>query len=109
MKNYELLLVKLSQWLKKDGKLFVHIFTHKWYRYHFEDGWMAKTFLTGGTMLSKELLLRFNNDLVVEKQWAVNGTHYSRTLEEWVKNIAKNSNEFKAICAKAYGKENAAK
>ena len=47
MKNYELLLKKISGWLKPGGKLFVHIFTHKWKPYHFVDDWMARTFFTG--------------------------------------------------------------
>ena len=29
MKNYELLLDKISVWMKPQGKLFIHIFTHK--------------------------------------------------------------------------------
>ena len=47
MKNYEALLRKISTWLKDEGKLFVHIFTHKWKPYHFKDDWMAKNFFTG--------------------------------------------------------------
>ena len=47
MKNYELLLRKISSWMKPGGKLFVHIFTHKWKPYHFVDDWMARTFFTG--------------------------------------------------------------
>jgi cyclopropane-fatty-acyl-phospholipid synthase len=35
MKNYERLMANISRWLKPDGKLFVHIFTHKEYAYHF--------------------------------------------------------------------------
>jgi len=44
MKNYEKLLAKISHWLKPDiGKLFIHIFSHKEYPYHFQgDSWMAK-------------------------------------------------------------------
>jgi hypothetical protein len=38
MKNYSKLLEKVSGWLKPGGKLFVHIFTHKWKPYHFEKG-----------------------------------------------------------------------
>ena len=38
MKNYGKLLEKLSGWLKAEGKLFVHIFTHKNFAYHFEKG-----------------------------------------------------------------------
>ena len=47
MKNYEALLKKISSWLTTEGKLFVHIFTHKWKPYHFTDDWMARTFFTG--------------------------------------------------------------
>jgi cyclopropane fatty-acyl-phospholipid synthase-like methyltransferase len=38
MKNYGKLLEKISGWLRPEGKLFVHIFTHKWKPYHFEKG-----------------------------------------------------------------------
>ena len=37
----------LARWLSPGGKLFVHIFTHKWKPYHFKDDWMARTFFTG--------------------------------------------------------------
>lgn len=36
MKNYEVLMQRISNWLKPDGKLFVHIFCHKASPYHFE-------------------------------------------------------------------------
>jgi cyclopropane-fatty-acyl-phospholipid synthase len=36
MRNYRLLLQKISSFLKPSGKLFVHIFTHKEYAYKFE-------------------------------------------------------------------------
>lgn len=109
MKNYEKLLHNISTWLKPEGKLFVHIFTHRRFTYHFEKGWMAETFFTGGTMPGQDLLLKFNRDLIVERQWAVNGKHYSRTLEAWLKKIDDNKKAFKAICGKIYGEENASK
>lgn len=53
MKNYQLLLEKVSLFLKPDGLLFVHIFTHARASYHFEtegpDNWMGRYFFTGGT------------------------------------------------------------
>ena len=52
MKNYDKLLSRISSWLKPEGKLFVHIFTHREYAYHYEakdeSDWMARYFFTGG-------------------------------------------------------------
>ena len=36
MKNYQLLMAKVARWLRPGGKLFVHIFTHREFAYHFE-------------------------------------------------------------------------
>lgn len=109
MKNYEKLLKNINEWLSEEGKLFVHIFTHRRYTYHFEDGWMAETFFSGGTMPGQDLLLKFNKDLIVEKQWAVNGVHYSKTLEAWLDKIDEDKKGFKKICADIYGEKDADK
>ena len=36
MKNYKVLLNKISSWLVDGGLLFIHIFSHKQFAYHFE-------------------------------------------------------------------------
>jgi cyclopropane fatty-acyl-phospholipid synthase-like methyltransferase len=83
MKNYELLLEKVSNWLKPEGKLFVHIFTHKDVPGHYEKGWMTDNFFSGGTLPSDSLLLYFPKHMSIEQHWLVNGTHYQKTLEAW--------------------------
>eukprot|EP00457_Paulinella_chromatophora_P007387 gb/GEZN01007410.1/.p1 GENE.gb/GEZN01007410.1/~~gb/GEZN01007410.1/.p1 ORF type:complete len:397 (-),score=47.92 gb/GEZN01007410.1/:242-1432(-) len=108
MKNYEKLLAKISAWLKPQASLFVHIFTHKSIPYHFEvkgeDDWMSKFFFTGGTMPSSQLLLHYQNNLRIDKQWHVNGAHYGWTSEAWLYNMDKKEQELMPILEKAYGK-----
>lgn len=100
MKNYKLLLAKVSSWLRPssdlapdDALLFIHIFCHRTTPYHFEegDGWMAKTFFSGGTMLSHDLLLYFQDDLNLVRSWYLNGQHYARTSEHWLQRQDQNA------------------
>jgi len=103
MKNYRALLNKISTWLKPSGKLFVHIFTHKWKPYHFKDDWMGRTFFTGGTMPSHSLLLHFQEDLTIEHTWAVSGSHYARTNDIWLERMDRNKEVVIPILQGTYG------
>ena len=55
LKNYPMIVKKVSTWLAPGGFLFLHIFCHKDTPYHFEedDGWMSKNFFSGGVSGSK--------------------------------------------------------
>jgi len=111
MKNYDLLLQRISTWLKPGGTLFVHIFTHREYAYHYEaqgdDDWMARYFFTGGQMPSDDLLLYFQRDLKIKNHWQVSGTHYQKTSEAWLTRMDTSSDELKPLIAETYGDENA--
>ncbi|HKG06854.1 MAG TPA: cyclopropane-fatty-acyl-phospholipid synthase family protein [Pedobacter sp.] len=113
MRNYKLLLEKVSSFLKEGGKLFVHIFTHHTLSYKFEvkdeTDWMSRYFFTGGIMPSNHLLFYFNDDLTVDQHWVVNGTHYSKTSEAWLKNMDAHKEKIMPLFEQTYGKEQAVK
>mmetsp|Transcript_111962 Transcript_111962/g.316496 ORF Transcript_111962/g.316496 Transcript_111962/m.316496 type:complete len:393 (+) Transcript_111962:89-1267(+) len=112
MKNYSNLLGMLAGSLKPEGKLFVHIMCHRYAPYHFEEddlnAWMTKNFFKGGTMPSQFLLHEFQQDLVVEQQWNVNGRNYTLTLEGWLQRMDARRDQLLAVFGKAYGEDNAA-
>ncbi|KAJ4844328.1 hypothetical protein Tsubulata_050484 [Turnera subulata] len=113
MKNYGQLLNKISKWMKQDTLLFVHYFCHKAFAYHFEDinedDWITRYFFTGGTMPSANLLLYFQDDVSIVNHWLVNGKHYSKTSEEWLKRMDKNLASIKPIMESTYGKDQSLK
>ena len=41
-------------------------------------------------MPSEDLFSHFNQDLKIEEQWRVNGLHYWRTCEAWLKKLDRN-------------------
>ncbi|MCJ1285144.1 hypothetical protein MMC26_004482 [Xylographa opegraphella] len=108
MKNYELLMAKISRALVPGGKLFVHIFAHKTTPYDFEEGWMSTHFFTGGTMPSADLLHYFQKDLQLQEQWWVNGRHYAQTCEDWLSKMDKNKKEIWPHLEESYGKQSTA-
>jgi cyclopropane-fatty-acyl-phospholipid synthase len=113
MRNYQLLLEKVSSFLQADGKLFIHIFTHKEYAYLFEvkddTDWMSKYFFTGGVMPSDDLMFYFNDHLTVKKHWHVSGSHYGKTSEAWLSNMDRHKTEIMPLFEQTYGADNATK
>ncbi|OCF42963.1 hypothetical protein I317_03184 [Kwoniella heveanensis CBS 569] len=107
MKSYSQLFRKVSTWLQPNGKLFIHIFCHRTQPYHFEedDGWMAQTFFSGGTMPSFDLFTYFQDDFLLKHSEYVNGVHYGKTLEAWLVNQDKNGKEGMKRLVDAMGEE----
>ncbi|KAK4530828.1 hypothetical protein CCYA_CCYA05G1685 [Cyanidiococcus yangmingshanensis] len=111
MKQYDRLMKKLARWLKPngEGKLFVHIFVHRAVSYHFEKtsdaDWMGRYFFTGGTMPSDQLLYRFQEHMLLERKWSVNGMHYARTAELWLGNMDRHRVAIRRLFRQVYGSE----
>jgi cyclopropane-fatty-acyl-phospholipid synthase len=111
MRNYDVLLRRISTWLKPGGTLFVHIFAHRHFAYPFEvsgsGDWMAEHFFTGGIMPSVGLLGQFGRDMQIVRQWIVNGQNYQRTSEEWLLRTDGHREEILRLFAGVYGERDA--
>lgn len=106
LRNYKSILSSLSNLLKDDGKLFIHIFCNKENTYLYEVrhdlDWMTKYFFLGGIMPSRDIFSYFDEHLAVLKQWDVNGNHYSKTSKGWLENHYKNKKEIMDIFKEHY-------
>ena len=113
MRNYKLLMHKLSSFLEPYGKMFIHIFTHRELSYLYEvkdeSDWMSKYFFSGGIMPSDHLLLYFADDFKISNHWRVNGVHYGKTAEAWLNNMDQNRKLIMPLFEETYGVENALK
>jgi cyclopropane-fatty-acyl-phospholipid synthase len=113
VRNYQLLLQRVASWMRPDGLLFVHIFTHHRFAYTFEvrdsSDWMAQHFFSGGQMPSDDLLLYFQDDVKIRNHWAVNGQHYQKTAEAWLINMDQHRSELLNLFSTVYGQAEALK
>ena len=107
MRNWENLLAKTAGWLNREGRLFIHIFTHRTFAYPFEiegeSNWLGRYFFTGGIMPSDDLPLYFQDHLALDHHWTLNGRHYQRTADAWLDNMDANPAAILAVFEPQYG------
>lgn len=106
MANWDGLLGRVRGWLKPEGRLFVHIFTHATTSYRFDHhnpvDWIAQYFFTGGIMPSEGLIGLFPQHFEIEAQWRWNGEHYARTARDWLANYDRNIGDIRPILRHVY-------
>jgi cyclopropane-fatty-acyl-phospholipid synthase len=113
MSNYRELLQRIAAWLNPDGLLFVHHFAHRDLAYPFDaeaaNEWMARHFFSGGIMPSAGILHRFSEHMDVVERWDVDGRHYQRTCEAWLRRVSDNRAEVLDVLRAVYGSDQARK
>ena len=109
MSNWHSLLQRARRWIRDDGRLFLHVFSHRKTAYRFDHAdkadWIAQYFFTGGVMPSHGLVREFHDSFIVERDWRWNGRHYERTAQDWLDNFDRNRDAVRAIFEATYGKD----
>ena len=109
MANWEALLTRARTWIRADGRLFLHVFTHATAPYRFDArdpaDWIARHFFTGGIMPSHGLARQFPALFAVEQDWRWDGRHYQRTAEAWLANYDAHAREIGVLLQDVYGDE----
>jgi cyclopropane-fatty-acyl-phospholipid synthase len=111
MMNWRALLSRARSWLKADGRLFLHIFTHRAGAYLFdrtnEEDWIARHFFTGGVMPSHQLIRQYGDLFSVEREWRWSGTHYACTAHDWLTNFDSHRDAIIDVLRPVYGNDTA--
>jgi cyclopropane-fatty-acyl-phospholipid synthase len=105
VRNHPRLLARIRRWMAPEARLLVHLFCGCGPPYSYEvegpQDWMARHFFSGGVMPSDDLMLRCQDDLVVERHWRWSGRHYQRTLEAWLERLDRHAQQAVRCLAEA--------
>ncbi len=109
MANWRELLGRVKTWLRPDGRLFLHVFSHRQYPYCFDtadkSSWIAQYFFTGGIMPSHALIGQFADLFALEREWWWDGTHYEKTARHWLALFDAKAAEIEPVLRQVYGKD----
>lgn len=112
MRNWRALFARVNEWLRPDGRFFMHVFCHRSTPYAFVDqgpsDWMGRHFFSGGMMPSDELALRCQHPLRLLQRWRWDGRHYEKTANAWLASLDARRAEVLPVLAATYGETNAA-
>nr|WP_246415517.1 cyclopropane-fatty-acyl-phospholipid synthase family protein [Novosphingobium taihuense] len=107
MANWRELLGRVKSWLNPDGRLFLHVFSHRQYPYRFDtadkSSWIAQYFFTGGIMPSHRLIGQFADLFALEQDWWWEGTHYQKTALDWLALFDAKVSEIEPVLHAVYG------
>lgn len=107
MLNWQYLFFRVNDWLKRDGRFFLHIFVHREVPYTFDirdaSDWMSEYFFSGGMMPSDDLPLAIKSPLRFVRQWRWDGTHYEKTANAWLNNMDINRERLWPVFHRTYG------
>ena len=107
MANWRALLTRARNWLEPDGRLFIHVFTHRRTPYRFEvsdtSDFIARHFFTGGVMPSHGLMREYADLFGIEQEWRWSGAHYQRTAMHWLANMDAEPAAVRRLMEATYG------
>lgn len=107
MSNWPQLLANIHGWLRPDGRLFLHVFSHQATPYRFDHtdkaDWIAQHFFTGGIMPSHNLIRHVAEPFELEAEWRWSGTHYERTALDWIALYDANAEAIEPVLRATYG------
>lgn len=107
VRNHADLFKRLASWINTEGRVFVHVFSHIRYTYLFDaihdEDWMERHFFSGGIMPAHDLFTAYDDDIIIEKSWRLDGTHYERTLNAWLARMDQHRDRLLAVFEDRYG------
>ena len=111
MMNWRKLMTRLRAWLTPEGRLFMHMVSHRSGSHLFDrtdrEDWIAQHGFTGGLMPSHHLVRQFDDIFAIEKEWCWSGTHYQHTANDWLANFDTHRDVLEASLRKVHGEETA--